>query len=109
MRDPNKNTRFFFYCYEKESADLKIRLRYDGLKQSEFFRSLLLRYIKKDPIMMQIVEDIKRENKVMGKQKLKRTKEDLEKGNRLLEDLGITDSDKESIFDMIEMDLEEYE
>ena len=109
MRDPNKSTRFVFYCYEKESADLKIRLRYDNLKQSEFFRALLLRYINKDPTMLQVVEDIKRENKTMGKQKLKKTKEDLERGNKLLEDLGITDSDKQNIFDMIEMDLEEYE
>ena len=109
MRDPNKSTRFVFYCYEKESADLKIRLRYDGLKQSEFFRSLLLKYINKDPTMLQIVEDIKKNNNVMGKRKLNRTKQDLERGNKLLEDLGISDSDKQNIFDMIEMDLEEYE
>jgi hypothetical protein len=109
MRDPNKSTRFVFYCYEKESADLKIRLRYDGLRQSEFFRTLLLRYINKDPTMLQIVEDIKKESRIMGKQKLKRTKEDLARGNKILEDLGITDSDKQDIFDMIEMDLEEYE
>ena len=108
MRDPNKNTRFFFYCYEKESAELKIRLRYDGLKQSEFFRSLLIKYIKKDPTMMQIVEDIKKESNVMGKEKLKRTKQDLERGRELLKDLGISESDKEHIFDMIEMDLEDY-
>lgn len=109
MRDPNKNTRFFFYCYEKESADLKIRLRYDGLKQSEFFRSLLIKYIKKDPAMMQVVEDIKKESNVMGKEKLRRTKQDLERGKNLLKDLGISESDKENIFDMIEMDLEDYE
>jgi len=109
MRDPNKNTRFFFYCYEKESADLKIRLRYDGLKQSEFFRSLLIKYIKKDPAMMQVVEDIKKESNVMGKEKLRRTKQDLERGKNLLKDLGIYESDKENIFDMIEMDLEDYE
>ena len=109
MRDPNKNTRFVFYCYEKESADLKIRLRYDGLKQSEFFRALLFRYINKDPMMLQVVEDIKKEKSVMGKRRLKKTKQDLERGNRLLEDLGISDSDKQNIFDMIEMDLEEYE
>tara|TARA_B100000900_G_scaffold325096_2_gene284874 strand:+ start:338 stop:667 length:330 start_codon:yes stop_codon:yes gene_type:complete len=109
MRDPNKSTKFVFYCFQKESADLKIRLRYDGLKQSEFFRSLLLKYINKDPSMLRVVEDIKRESKIMGKERLRRTKKDLERGSRLLEELGITKSDRQNIFDMIEMDLEEYE
>ena len=56
MRDPKKNVSFTFYCYEKESADLKIRLRYDGLKQSEFFRTLLKMYVSQDPLMLEIVE-----------------------------------------------------
>ena len=76
MRDPDKNTTFSFYCYEHESVNLKIRLRYDGLKQSEFFRSLLLKYINNDPVMMSLVHDIKSEQKIMGKKKLKRTRDD---------------------------------
>ena len=102
MRDPNKNTTFSFYCYEHESVNLKIRLRYDGLKQSEFFRSLLLKYINKDPTMMSVVQDIKLEQKIMGKKKLKRTKDDYERSKDLLEDLGITESDRENIYDIIE-------
>ena len=66
-------------------------------------------YLQKDPDMLAVVEKIKLRKKVMGKQKLKRTKKDIDKGNKMLEELGITDSDKQSIFDMIEMDLEEYE
>ena len=54
-------------------------------------------------------KDIKKESNVMGKEKLKRTKQDLERGRELLKDLGISESDKEHIFDMIEMDLEDYE
>ncbi len=102
MRDPNKNTTFSFYCYEHESVNLKIRLRYDGLKQSEFFRSLLLKYINKDPLMLSLVEDIKSEQKIMGKKRLKKTKEDYERSKELLEDLGITESDRENIYDIIE-------
>ena len=69
----------------------------------------MIKYIKKDPAMMQVVEDIKKESNVMGKEKLRRTKQDLERGKNLLKDLGISESDKENIFDMIEMDLEDYE
>ena len=102
MRDPEKNVTFVFYCYEKESADLKIRLRYDGLKQSEFFRTLLKMYVSQDPLMLQIVERIKQNQKVMGKKRLYKTKKDYEQAKSILEDLGITETDKQDIFDMIE-------
>ena len=45
----------------------------------------------------------------MGSKKLKRTTRDIENGEEMLSQLGITDSDKQNIFDMIEMDLKEYE
>ena len=102
MRDPNKNTKFSFFCYEHESIDLKIRLRYDGLKQSEFFRSILLKYINQDPVMMSLVHDIKQKQNIMGKRKLKKTEVDYEKSKEMLESLGITESDKQDIYDIIE-------
>tara|TARA_Y100000592_G_C5230965_1_gene203848 strand:- start:34 stop:360 length:327 start_codon:yes stop_codon:yes gene_type:complete len=101
MRDPNKNTKFSFFCYEHESIDLKIRLRYDGLKQSEFFRSLLLKYINKDPVMLRMVHDIKQEQSIMGKNKLKKTQKDYDKSDDILKQLGITEDDKNDIFDII--------
>lgn len=109
MRDPRKNVTFVFYCYEKESADLKIRLRYDGLKQSEFFRTLLKMYVSQDPLMLEIVEKVKQEQKVMGKKRLKNTRKDYETGKEVLENLGITESDRQSIFDMIAAEAEDYE
>jgi hypothetical protein len=109
MRDPNKNVTFVFRCYEKESADLKIRLKYDGLQQGEFFRSILKMYVSQDPLVMTVVEEIKKNKKTMGRRKLTNTSKDLERGKKLLSDLGITESDKQDIFDMIEMDLGEYE
>ena len=109
MRDPAKNVTFVFYCYEKESADLKIRLRYDGLKQSEFFRTLLKMYVSQDPLMLEIVERIKEKQKIMGNKKLQKTRKDYERSDSLLRDLGITKADKENIFDLIEMDLNDYE
>lgn len=109
MRDPKKNVSFVFYCYEKESADLKIRLRYDGLKQSEFFRTLLKMYVSQDPLMLQIVDKIKEKQKIMGKTRRSKSLKDHQSGSRLLEDLGITESDKKQLFDFIEEDSSFYE
>ena len=52
--------------------------------------------------MMSMVHDIKSEQKVMGKRKLKKTKEDYEKSREILESLGITETDRENIYDIIE-------
>jgi hypothetical protein len=109
MNNPDKNVKFVFYCYERESVELKIRLRYDGMTQSGFFRALLEKYVNKDPAMLEIVEKIKQEKTSMGRKRLNKTKKDYESGIAALEELGITDSDKQDIFDMIEMDMEEYE
>ena len=45
----------------------------------------------------------------MGAQKLKRTKKDFDSALDTLQELGITESEKQDIFDLIEMDLEEHE
>ena len=109
MRDPKKNVTFVFYCYEKESADLKVRLKYDGLQQSEFFRALLKMYITNDPDMLILVEKIKEKQKTMGKFKRNRAMENIKKGRDLLGELGITKEDKEKIYDLIEVNTEDYE
>ena len=59
--------------------------------------------------MLEVVERIKQEKTSIGKKRLSKTKKDYESGKELLEELGITDSDKQNIFDMIEMNMEEYE
>jgi len=109
MKEPNRIVKFVFSVYEKTSADLKIRLRYDNLSQTKFFAGIVKLYLDNDTDMMSVIEKIKKEYSTMGRQKLKRTKRDLERGKEILENLGITETDKQDIFDMIEMDTKEYE
>tara|TARA_Y100001938_G_scaffold149400_1_gene236059 strand:- start:917 stop:1246 length:330 start_codon:yes stop_codon:yes gene_type:complete len=109
MKTPNKIVKFVFSVYEKTSADLKIRLRYDNLSQTRFFAGIVKLYLDNDVDMMSVMEKIKQDYGSMGKQKLKRTRRNLERGKEILENLGITETDKQDIFDMIEMDTKEYE
>ena len=106
---PGKIVNFVFSLYEKKSADLKLRLRYENLSQSRFFNGIIDLYLNGDKDMVNVLYKIKQRNKTMGRQKLKRTKADLQKGETLLADLGITDLEKENIFDIIESDLGEYD
>ena len=109
MRDPNKNVTFVFKCYEKESADLKIRLRYDGLKQSEFFRTLLKMYVSQEPLMIRLVEEIKERQRIMGKKRRSKATREICKGKETLEELGITKTEKQNLFDIIEEGSNYYE
>ena len=109
MTLPEKKTTFVFKCFENESSELKIRLRYDGLTQTHFFRSLMKMYISKHPKMMDIVSLIKQDQKSIGKKKIQRSKNEINNGKQLLDILGITDSDRSKIFDIIESGEEEYE
>lgn len=98
-----------FTAYEKVSADLKLRLRNDNLTQTSFFAGIVKLYLENDPDMMRVIYKTKQNAKVMGKRKLNRANKEIQDGYDLLEQLGITDSDKQDIFDMIEMDLGEYD
>ena len=106
---PNKVVKFVFSAYEKLSADLKIRLRYDNLSQTKFFAGIVKLYLENDEDMIRVIYKVKQNAAVMGSKKLNKTKKEIEKGKEIMEQLGITESDKESIFDMIEMDESEYE
>jgi hypothetical protein len=107
--DPKKIVRFVFSTFEKTSADLKLRLRYDNLSQVKFFAGIVKLYLENDPDMIRVLYKVKSQAQVMGKKKLKRSVEDIGEGLDIMESLGITKKDKENIFDMIEMDLKEDE
>ena len=102
--DPKKIVRFVFSAFEKTSADLKLRLRYDNLSQTRFFAGIVKLYLENDEDMVRVMYKVKENANSMGKQKLRRTMKDITKGEDIMEKLGITDSDKEDIFDMIETD-----
>ncbi len=106
---PHKTVKFTFTAYEKISADLKLRLRNDNLTQTSFFAGLVKLYLENDLDMMNVLYKIKLNARAMGKKRLNKSKKEIEQGVGLMEKLGITKNDKENIFDMIEMDLKEYE
>lgn len=89
-------------CFEKESADLKIRLKYDGFSQSLFFRSIMRLYVENDEDMLTVVSKIKEKNKTMAKSKIRKSLSEIREGEQLLEDLGITKKDLSELFDIME-------
>ena len=79
MKDhsPNKVVKFVFHAYEKISADLKLRLRYDNLSQTRFFAGIVKLYLENDPDMVKVMYTVKQNAMAMGIQKLRRTVKDI--------------------------------
>ncbi len=102
MKEPNRQVTITFSCLEKQAVDFKIRVKYDGLTQSSFFQEVLALYLESAPEFLPILEKIKTERARMGKAKNNNAIKEMYAGQQILENLGITDSDKSALFDLIE-------
>jgi len=101
--------RVVFSCEEHLSARFKIRLQYDNLQQTQFFKYIIKKYLKNDPRMIQIIQEIKEEKTTMSKKKIHSSAKEHASADDLMKNLGLTDSDKNEIFDLIENSLEDYD
>lgn len=86
---------------DKRHADLRLRLRYDGLTQLQFFQSLVSGYIDKDPRIVDFFVEVKMSLAKQGKAKIKKSHSIFESGefNRKL--FKLTDEESDEIFDII--------
>ena len=89
----------------KRYADLKIRLHYDGLRQGEFFRSLVIGYLERDEDLMKFLEKVREQVSRYSKSKRNKLKKSDEKRRETIDKFALNDEEIESIFDLIE---EEY-
>ena len=87
---------------DKRHAELRLKLRRDGISQVDFFKSMVTGYINNDPNILMYITKVKQERNKIGKKKIERQNKDIEQGNQTLRDLGITDQDIDFVFDLIE-------
>ena len=96
-----------FEDFDKNHADLKIRLHYDGLRQNEFFRLMMKKYIDKDVNMMEIIEKYKEDKGSQSALNRKKSKQLIEKGRDSQDEFALNPDDVESIFDLLEKEYPE--
>ena len=97
----------FFEEDDNQHARMLIRLRYDRLTQGKFFRGLVEMYVKNDLDMIKVIEKIKIEKSTMGRLKREKSVKEIEKGENMMQDLGLSKSERNFIYDLIEEDFEE--
>lgn len=97
-----KNTkRIVFTDTDHRHAQLLIRLNHDGLRQSDFFRSLITGYLEGDSRIGEFVAELGAHSEIR-----KRKSSSLKKAGKESEsNLGLRESEIEDIFDIIK---EEY-
>tara|TARA_Y100001970_G_C13978606_1_gene721943 strand:- start:101 stop:418 length:318 start_codon:yes stop_codon:yes gene_type:complete len=92
---------------DDQHARMILRLRYDRLTQGNFFRGIVEMYVNNDLDMAKIVQKIKQSKSTIGKKLSSNAMKDIEKGEQMKEQLGLSENEKNFIFDLIEEDFEE--
>jgi hypothetical protein len=91
--------RIIFTDNEHRHAKLLIRLKHDGLKQSEFFRSIVTGYINGDDRIQEYIYEISPQSKT----KKTKSKKLIEKGKQKMQDYeaALNEDDVGDLFDLI--------
>jgi len=95
-----------FYLDSKLHENLKIRLYYDQIKtQSEFFRYCVESYLEQDPLFMAFFDEYKINKKVQSKTRALKSKKLRDQGNKLMQELALSEDEIQNIFDILEEEL----
>lgn len=92
------NKRIVFTENDHRHAQLVIRLKHEGIKQSDFFRSIITGYISGDERIQNYVEEVS----TISKKRKAKSKTLRTAGQQKIEDFGFTEGEIENIFDLIE-------
>ena len=90
--------RIVFTENDHRHTQLILKLKHDGMKQSEFFRSIVTAYISGDERIQSYIEEVS----TLSKERKSKSKKLRSKGNQTVKDFGFTDGEIENIFDLIE-------
>ena len=92
--------RILFYDTDKRHAELKIKLQYDGLTQSEFFRAIVTGYLEDDPTMVEYVGTYKAEHGRQSKRQQKVVQNEMSESKKTAS--VFAEDELNNIFDIIE-------
>ncbi len=92
----------------KLHENLKIRLYYDQIRnQSEFFRYCVESYLEGNSLFMAFLDEYKVNKKVQSKTRATKSQQLRLRGQKMLQDLALSDAEVENIFDILEEELPE--
>jgi hypothetical protein len=99
--DPKTRKKFMFYDSEKRQADLRIRLKHDGLNQSHFFRAMITGYLENNHHLISFLDQYKEKNQIQGVNKRNASMRLIDSGEKSKKIFGLNEHDIENVFDLI--------
>ena len=96
--------RIFFEELDKNHADLILKLRSKGLTQKEFFQCVVRAFIDNDVNLEAFFDNLIKEKSRFGKRIQTRLSNSVKEGRKLEERFGLTEEEKSSIFDILEVE-----
>ena len=100
-----KNKKISFFDTPKRHIDLKIRIKYDGFRVSEFFRLLITAYLERDERIISLIEEQKELKSTQSKKKREASRKMHNKASDNVDKFALNEEEIESIFDMIEQEF----
>ena len=88
-------------------VNLIMKLEYEKLTKTEFFRAIVDGFIHEDPHIRHFVEEYKENKEIDNKRNRRMIKKERDKAEEIDRRFGITADDIENIFDLIEMEEED--
>ena len=99
------NTKIIFRDSEYYKAQLKLKLEYDNLTQSKFFKSCVRAYINDDPSFKKWIEELlEKEKKLRPHEKCARKQIEKEVEG-VVANFNLEDKEVDGIFDLLEEDF----
>ena len=95
-----------FATNDKDHADLKIRLYYNGLGQGDFFRLVIASVLENDENMLELIEKFK-EQKNVSKAKRAIVTKARTRAKNIKSQFKLDEDDIENIFDILEKEYPE--
>jgi len=87
---------------EKRHANLLIRLKYDGLNKSEFFKLVMTAYLERDNRFMEFVDSYRENKAIQSAAKRKGSKKLRDKSKETVDEFGLNENQIQNIFDIME-------
>lgn len=94
-----------FFVDEKAIVDFKLKLRHDGLKQTDFFKSVIYLYLDHPDMFLQMLEKIKNNESKFSKTRIAKTIDLYKKGIKNMKNYSLSEEEKNNVFDILEHEI----
>ena len=96
--------RIFFEELDKNHADLILKLKSKGITQKRFFQYIVRAFIDNDVLLEGFFDTMMKKESRFGKRVQKKITESTKKGKEMERIFGLTEEEKSSIFDILEVE-----